>query len=169
MSSSGKLKIRPGCPTCIAKSALNPKVFYDRVVCSVCGGTGIVQPKPQPSGVSKASIIWLGLASLVVIAALSFMTRNIMAYKREAYQYRDLVDELTQSEENSRSTLSQAELLEKVRVGMTKDQVKEELGDPDSIRSFGTEPATTELWRYNCTDGHVVITIYNEAVQVLYR
>src|SRR5262245_45076427 len=41
---TGKLKVRVACASCVVKAGLNPKGVYDKVVCCVCGGKGMVEP-----------------------------------------------------------------------------------------------------------------------------
>jgi hypothetical protein len=79
---TGKLKLRTACTTCVFKSALDPRVVYSMVVCSVCKGTGKEPEAPAPQ--AKATPPWLyAVWGGIAVAALAVAVFGGIAFERE--------------------------------------------------------------------------------------
>jgi len=165
----GKLKRKTACITCVVKSALDPKVIYDKVICSVCRGTGQVDPMNEGTEPQTRTPQWLPIAAAAAICALVFLAYSAITANLEARKYKDQVDALTAETERASLARSTEEVQAKLKVGMSALQVRHDVGEPDIIKQLGEAFGDTESWRYNCTDGHVLITMYNGAVQTVSR
>jgi hypothetical protein len=165
----GKLKTRPACYTCLARSGLDPNGIYDKVVCSVCGGRGVVRPEAQPAPrPQRARNPWLPYVILapLVIVSLGVATLSAIAIYRQQHTYDDPAALLVEDVPGSTSSnLTKAELFRLVSVGMSKGRVKDAIGDPDSIKE---SPEGIDVWMYRCKDGRVLITFTNEVVYSRY-
>jgi len=163
-SSSGKLRTRPACPTCLVKSRLDPGGIYDRVVCSVCQGTGLVQPASETPRTRKASP-WSVVAVVAIVAAAAiFFSVSFYFYMRGL----STPDESRRAiQELSRKTARESRDTIKLRVsaGMTRDYVEYALGKPDTTQEMNNGDILLELWEYECADGRVQISILDGKVQ----
>jgi len=163
-TSSGKLRTRPACPTCLVKSRLDPGGIYDRVVCSVCQGTGLVLPASETPRTRQASRWGVAAIVAVVVAAVAFFSVSLYFYIRGL----NTPEEMRQAiQEQSRRTARESRDSIKLRVlvGMTRDYVEYALGEPDSTREMNNGDAVLELWEYECADGRVQISILDGKVQ----
>jgi hypothetical protein len=161
---TGKLKTRPACVCCLVRAGLNPKGIYDKVICSVCHGTGLVEAAQEPSRrPNPLRWYWLIVTPLLLIA-LCFFLFGVLSYYREEHKYDDLQDIVRQKgQEASRSTdaLPLSAVRKLVRIGMEKAAVRYELGEPEHISGLGLE---NEIWNYRCKDGRLVITFADDYV-----
>jgi hypothetical protein len=167
-SSSGKLKTRPACPTCLVNSRLDPAGIYERVVCSVCRGTGLVEVTADDALRSKQASGWLirgavalcGAALLLSGATIFLSTRGINT--PEAVQ-KAVREQARRAARESRDTLH-----ESVSVGMARDYVEWLLGQPDGSHQITNDESVLELWDYDCRDGaRVQISILDGKVQAI--
>ena len=156
---TGKLKTRPACVVCLAKAGLDPKGLFDKVLCSVCRGTGMVEPASEPEKPRKGVDRMLLIAIPAVLLALVFFAFSALSYYRDRSKSGSGVEQLT--EDTSTINLSVDEARDQVQNGMTPDEVKRALGDPHIIRSTSE---TQESWVYRCKDGRLLITFLNGRV-----
>ncbi len=161
---TGKLKTRPACVCCLARAGLDPKGLYDKVICSVCEGKGVVEPvSDAPPKRSSPGWYWWVVAPLLPLA-LVFFAFSAVYYYREQHKYEDSRDVLAQQAGDSsairRLPLSAVQSV--VRNGMTKAEVREQLGEPTSVASEALE---VEVWSYRCKDGYLRVSFTNETVQ----
>src|SRR5262245_58864185 len=92
---TGKLKTRPACVCCVVKAGLNPKGIYDRVVCSVCGGRGLVEPARVAPKVKRPANLWALLVVLpALLVALLFFAFGAGSYYRQRRTDDDMADQL---------------------------------------------------------------------------
>jgi hypothetical protein len=158
---AGQLKTRPACVCCLVKAGLNPNAIYDKVICSVCGGTGLVEPareRPRPRPiVDRALLVVLPalLAAVVVLAAGGW------SYYRQRLEYEAVVDQLLEERGGAAVTLSLSEARALVQGGMTGEAVRAALGEPYAVRQGEGEQ---EFWIYRCKDGKMIVTLINGAV-----
>jgi hypothetical protein len=161
---TGKLKTRPACVGCLVKAGLNPKAIYDKVICSVCRGTGLVElTREAPRAPRPFSWYWLIITPLLVISLAALLSSAFYSY-REEHKYDNGQDILRQRDEEAiRSTagLPLSAIRTIVHQGMTKDAVSRELGDPMHITGQGF----SEVWNYRCKDGTLTITFANDVVR----
>ena len=158
---AGKLKTRPACVCCIVRAGLNPKGVYDKVVCSVCGGKGMVEPAPEPVKAKRRADRWLLLAVPLVLVALAFFVFSALSYYREQRQkYDDIVEQLLE-ERGGTATMPLADARSAVQVGMSKEAVKLKLGEPYAVRPGEGD---AEFWIYRCKDGRLLITFMGGSV-----
>jgi hypothetical protein len=158
---AGQLKTRPACVCCLVKAGLNPNGVYDKVICSVCRGTGLVAPpreraRPRPI-VDRALLIVLPalLVALVILAA------GALSYYRQRLEYEAVVDQLLEERGGAAATLSLSEARAMIQGGMAGDAVKAALGEPYAVRQGEGEQ---EFWIYRCKDGKMIVTLINGAV-----
>jgi hypothetical protein len=163
-ATSGKLRTRPACPTCLVKSRLDPAGIYDRVVCSVCHGTGAVLPASETAPSRQASPWGFAAVVAVVLAAVAFFSISLIFYLR-ALKTPDEMRQAIQEQSRNSARESRDAIKLRVGVGMTRDYVEYALGEPDSSREMRNGNAILELWNYECADGHVEISILDGKVQ----
>src|SRR5215472_11090438 len=91
---TGKLKTRPACVACLVKAGLNPMAIYDKVICSVCRGTGLVEvTREDPRASRPFPWYWLIITPLVVIS-LAALLISAISYYREEHKYDNVQDVL---------------------------------------------------------------------------
>jgi hypothetical protein len=160
--SAGNVKFRTACTTCVIRSALNPKVVYAQVVCSVCGGTGVIDPGEQARQARRHSAPFLVAAVSFFLVSLVVLGASLVVYQRQPY--RDEAERLLQ-EADPNATMTKSELKAAVSIGMSQAQLKNVLGEPEATKEMGAGLSTIELWTYACTDGRVQISIRDGSVQ----
>jgi hypothetical protein len=154
----GTLVTQAACPTCLVRSGLNPKEVHHRVVCAVCGGTGMVQPRKRPAGIS-----------LLLVSPLLLLAGAVLALSSVAfYRYLTRDDEIREGAARTIDTaprrVSAEELKKKLSVGMDKDEVQEVVGKPNLRQQFDEGGSVMELWWYNCKDGQVRVSIRDDHI-----
>jgi hypothetical protein len=159
--SAGNIKFKTACTTCVIRSALNPKVVYAQVVCSVCGGTGVIDPGEQARQAQRHSAPFLVAAVSFFVVSLVVLGASLVVYQRQGY--RDEAQRLLQDDPNA--TMTKSELKAAVSIGMSQAQLKSALGEPESTKEMGAGVSTIELWTYVCTDGRVQISLRDGSVQ----
>ena len=154
----GPLVTQPACTTCLVKSGLPPKEVHHRVICAVCGGTGLMPPRKRATGPS------LVIAAPLLIAAGAFLTLGIVGF----YRYLTKSEEVKQGIENTVNTtalpVSTAELREKLTMGMSKDDLLKSLGNPNFAKSIDNGDSSLDLWYYQCADGRVLISMRDDKI-----
>ncbi|HEV3084890.1 MAG TPA: hypothetical protein VGY66_34335 [Gemmataceae bacterium] len=162
---AGNLKLRTACTTCVVKSALNPQVVYNKVVCSVCGGTGVVQPGHGARLSSRSGGAVLLVASLLCGLSIVFFVISILLVLRpqnESLKRREV--------DNAAAAMTAPETRAKIALGMTTGEVIEKLGEPDPDmvkKDVGEGFDSLELWTYVCADGRVQISFRDGKVQAV--
>jgi len=165
---SGKLKTQPACPTCLVKSRLDPAGIFERVVCSVCRGTGLVDSTAHDVPRTKKVPAWVMIAVAVVcVTSVLFLAATVYFYYRESLTPDDirraLLDQSRAAARESSETIR-----DRVSVGMSGDYVQWVLGDPDGTRQISSDESVLELWQYECRDGaRVQISILDGKVQAI--
>ena len=134
------------------------------MVCSVCQGTGLVQPAIEAPRTRKTSPWGVAAVVAIVVAAAAFFSVSLYFYLRglnTPEESRQAIQELSRkTARESRDTIKL-----RVLVGMTRDYVEYALGKPDSTREMNNGDAVLELWEYECADGRVQISILDGKVQ----
>jgi hypothetical protein len=153
---TGKIRTRVACPTCLVHSRLNPNGVYDRVVCSVCGGAGRLQPKEEATAPTTSPWVLYGVVGLVVVSFL-FLAFSAVHVYREMRRYRDQVERYQAETARSVRDMTSKEVRALCPPGTTKAKVKEELDEANFVKVL-EGPIPTEIWYYLCADGRVAIT-----------
>jgi hypothetical protein len=157
---SGKLKVRTACTSCVVHSALDPRVVYTMVVCSVCRGTGREPEAKGAHGKQEASGWSYALVTPLMIVVLALAVFSGIAFERSRTRLKDEA-ELFQREKVLRPGGAWAEdVKQRVEIGMDTDVLKDELGEPDSVKLYqeGFENGM-ELWTYRCRDQPVWVSV----------
>jgi hypothetical protein len=165
LGAGGKLKKSPACITCVVKSGLNPSTIHDRVVCSVCGGVGVVQPRKESIRAAPTPL-WMFLVVPLFAATVVSLILTMISYNLELAKNKELQDKLGERWSIRRETPVK-EVLSRVVTGMKKADVKATVGDPDVTyvpNSAGPE-GEREFWYYNCADGVVAVLFVSDTVQ----
>jgi len=162
-NSAGKLKLRPACPTCIVTSKLDPNGIYDRVVCSVCRGTGLVQPETYKSRVAPFSNKLLILTSAISVGAVLFSGFILIAYIRERQNFENLPEKIWERSHFA-SSLSESEFRQRVTAGMTVDELQEAVGLPDNDMTLVSDPEALQVWDYTCSDSRLQVLVQDGRV-----
>jgi hypothetical protein len=162
---TGKLKATAACTTCVAKSALDTRVVYNLVVCSVCGGTG----RDRAAGATAAAPhtpVWMYvLVSCLTVLSVASAVFSGITYKQVSNRLQEEA-EAFEHQVVPRTELA-SDLKNKVEVGMEESKLKEELGEPDSIKLYEDANPPWSMWIYHCRDGHVWITVQQGRVQAV--
>jgi hypothetical protein len=160
----GMLMTEAACASCAVKSGLPDRGSYHKVVCSVCGGTG-VRPKGS-SGSSKYSqgFVML-LVSPLLLAAGALLCLSVLGLVKWLNQDEEVRAGLRQAVQRRHLEISGEELKAFVPVGSTRDEARRMLGEPDTSREMESGQDAVELWYYQCNDGRVQITFFNGKVQ----
>jgi hypothetical protein len=159
---TGKLKTRAACVCCLIKAGLNPNGVYDKVVCSVCRGKGMVEPAGEPVKVKRGPDRWLlAVVLALLLVALTFFVFSALSYYRPRPDYGDIVDQLLEERGGAAAAMQLSDARAAVRAGMTEEAVKLTLGEPYAIRPG---EGGQELWIYRCKDGKLLITFSNGVV-----
>jgi hypothetical protein len=160
----GMLMTEPACPSCAVRSGLPDKGTYHRVICSVCGGTGI-RPKGSPGSSKYSQGFVLLLVSPFLLAAGALLCLSVLGLMKYLHQDEDVREGLRQAVQRRHLEISGEELKAFVPIGSTKDEARRMLGEPDTSREMESGPDTLELWFYQCNDGRVQITFLDGKVQ----
>ena len=158
---TGKLKTRAACVCCIVRAGLNPQGVYDKVVCSVCGGKGMVEPAREPVKPKRGADRWLLVVLPLVAVAVSFFVFSAMSYYRQRHEDDDIVDQLLEERGGSAAVMPLSDARAAVHVGMSREAVKLALGEPYAIRPGENDQ---EFWVYRCKDGKLLITFMGGSV-----
>jgi hypothetical protein len=162
-ASSGKLKTRPACLSCIVASSLDPAGMYERVVCSVCRGAGLVHvPASQQAHQAPG---WL-LISVWVLMSVSLTFFGVTAYFtwREQTKYQG-VTEQTRERSHKASRESAEAMLQRIHINMPAESVQMIAGPPDKIEVMSNGDSTIELWDFQCGNDHIRMSIQDGKVQ----
>jgi hypothetical protein len=166
-NAEGQVKTRTACTTCVVKSALDPKVVYDKVVCSVCGGTGVVKPGQEGGLARLFSRHLLVLAVVLILISGVSLVLSIVTFTRGQQNYQQLVEKLAQEAKQAGPGISREELRDRLQPGMTQEQVRTELGQPNGTKEVNRGFGDVELWSYECTDGHLELTFLDGKLRPL--
>jgi hypothetical protein len=152
------LVTQPACTTCLVKSGLPPKEVHHRVVCAVCGGTGLLTIRKRSSG---AAVL---IASPFLLAAGALFTLSVIGLHH--YLTRD--EEIKQGVERTLNTaplrVSAQELREKVSIGMTPDELRSAIGNPNMVKQLDNGGSILEVWYYHCRDGRMQVSLQDDRV-----
>jgi hypothetical protein len=159
LDSSGKIKARTACTTCVVKSALNPRVVYNMVVCSVCQGTGREPEIHAPAAKHETSMWLYALVISLMLLALVLAGFSGIAYERASHRLQEEADLFQQEKVLRPEGKRSVDVLQKVEVGMDEAALKDELGDPDSIKVYEDTQPPLELWTYRCRDKPVWVSL----------
>jgi hypothetical protein len=151
------------CSTCLVKSGLPVKGKYYKVVCSVCGGRGVVSEKAvRPQGHSQ--LAWLLLASPLLLMAGFLTAMSIEQWRERQDEYEHMGDIVEQRAREMTKETPLADVKEQL-LGMSKKMVSTRLGDPESTKRLDTPDGTTEIWEYTRWDGRLKLRIENGVVK----
>jgi hypothetical protein len=139
-----------------------PQGTYHRVVCSVCGGQGVVR-LGQKAGPSPA---WLRLllAASLLLGTVGLATLSAAYLLRELHRDEDVRENVRKTIEGRRRSMSVSEVTSSIPVGLPEQGVEAFLGDPDRKHEMGSGMATLAVWDYECADGKVRVTIQDGKV-----
>jgi hypothetical protein len=151
-SPSGKLKVGSACTTCVAKSHLDPRVVYTKVVCSVCKGTGREPEDPAPAEKQETSVWSYVLVISLMIPALVLAVFAGIAYERESHRLQDEAEQFQQERVLRPEGERSADVMQRVKIGMDESALKRELGEPDSTKLYEDSDSPLDLWTYRCRD-----------------
>jgi hypothetical protein len=166
-NAEGQLKTRTACTTCVIKSALNPKVVYDKVVCSVCNGTGIVRPGEESGrALARSRPLLLLVVALLGVSGVS-LAFSIMAFTHEQRRLQQQTEKLAEEAIRSGPGIPLEELRARLAPGMSQDQVRTESGRPTGAKQIATGFTDVELWSYQCTDGRIELTFHDGKLEPL--
>jgi hypothetical protein len=157
---NGKLKLRPSCISCVVKSGLDPQGIYDKVVCSVCGGAGMVAPRGENDRRRKPAGFLLALVTSLLAASLVFSFSGFLYFNNQRDKYEEMLDQQMDADSNT-GQMTKIEVRDCVPVGLKQEEVKNRLGEPYHIRSVNKDQ---ETWTYRCRDGKMQITFMNGTV-----
>jgi hypothetical protein len=157
---NGKLKLRPACICCIVKAGLDPQGIYDKVICSVCGGRAVIQATAEVRPAKKSSTGLMVVVTVLLSISLVFFLSSIVYYYRQQPRPEDIPERII-DKDSVTSQMTIADVRATVRVGMRKEEVRRELGEPYYIRDAEKEQ---EVWIYQCKDGKMLITFSNGVV-----
>jgi hypothetical protein len=160
---NGAAKKRPACVSCVVRSALNPTVAYDQVLCSVCGGTGVVTAEIGPQ--KPRTPLWVLLVLPLMLGTMLALLVTTVFYQLELNHWRHQADQLRVQFEGQPGTRPMAFFKQKLNLGMTREEVKEAVGLPNSTKDIGQGLSDMEVWYFNCTDGRFFITLQDGRVQ----
>jgi hypothetical protein len=163
---AGQLKTQPACPSCLIKSKLNPNGIYDRVVCSVCGGSGVAVPEKKSRSRRGLTAEWL-IAFVAVLLALVFSASTSIYYYLETERYRTIVENFLRDQGNDPSKMSIAEVKSMLKGGMTRKEVREAIGDPNATKVIDSGLVVIELWTYRCQDGRLQLSLADGKLQAM--
>jgi hypothetical protein len=158
---AGKLRTRPACVCCLVKAGLNPNGLYDKVICSVCGGRGQVEPAREPTRPRRVLDRTLLVVLPVLAASLILLVAGGAVYYRQRREYDDMVDRLAEERLGAAATMSLSDARDAIHAGMTGAAVRALLGEPYTVRAGEGEQ---EFWFYQCKDGKMIVTMVNGAV-----
>jgi hypothetical protein len=131
---------------------------HHRVVCAVCGGTGLLTIRKHSS--APAVLI----ASPFLIAAGAVFTLSIISLQH--YLTKD--EEVKQGVERTLNTAplreSAQELRDKVTIGMTSDELRSAAGNPNRVKQIDNAGTILELWDYNGRDGRMQVSVQDDRV-----
>jgi hypothetical protein len=163
-AANGTVKKRVACVSCVVRSALNPNVVYDRVLCSVCGGTGIVTA--QAEGKKTKTPLWVLLVMPLMSGTILALIITVLSFQFELRRYKDLAEQLSAIWDKGRDTPAK-EVLGKLGRGMKKADVKVRVGDPDTsyVPNAAGPEGQREYWYYNCPDGRVTVLFLEDTVE----
>jgi hypothetical protein len=157
----GVLMTQPACPSCVVRSGLSTDDPHHRVVCSVCGGTGVVQPKTGPG--QQSLLRWVVALSLLLMAlALTFS--SVVYLVRDLRQPEEVREGVHKTVQLQPRNLSVSEIKANVPVGLSVAGVRALLGDPDRRHQAESGLLTVEIWYYGAADGEVQITLQDGKV-----
>jgi hypothetical protein len=148
----------------VVKSGLRPTGTYHRIICSVCGGTGVVHPD-QFAARKGPSLLVLVALCIALGASGTFFALSVLWYYRAGQQDAEIRENVARTTELPRRDVTCATLREKLSTDMTKFQVKATVGEPDMTHEIGSGLNTIELWYYGCNDGRVEVTIQGGRVR----
>jgi hypothetical protein len=160
----GVLMTQPACPTCLVKSGLHPKATYHKVICSVCEGTGVVQPGAKNRARTRSPTQQLLFYSPFVLGTIVLSIASIIAFFQK--QEKEKTERDTYIKETFRvtTTMTWLEIKEQVQIGMSREVVLEVLGAPNFVKDLASGMGTLEVWQYNCKDGQVQISFQDGKV-----
>ena len=162
-TANGVVKKRVACVSCVVRSGLQHNVVYDRVVCSVCGGTGIVQSE---GGKRKTQTpLWAVLGTPLMLGTIIALLVSLILSRYELARYKEMVEQLRLQALGPPGTTRSADFKARITPGMSSDTLREMVGAPDSMKQLGGGLAELELWYYNCIDGRVMVTIRDGKVE----
>jgi hypothetical protein len=154
----GNLLTQPACTTCVVKSGLRPTGTYHRIICSVCGGTGVVQPKEVAARKGPSTTLLLALC-VVLLVASGFFALSVFWYYRSAEQPEEIRENVARTTDLPRRNISCTNFRDKLGIDMTKFQVQATVGEPDATHETGSGLSTVEFWYYGCNDGRVEVRL----------
>jgi hypothetical protein len=158
----GVLITQPTCPTCVVRSGLSVEDPHHRVVCSVCNGTGVVQP-PKAGPGQHSLLRWVVALSLLLIA-LSLTFLSVVYLVRDLRQPEEIREGVWKTVQLRPRTMSVSEIKASVPVGVSATAVRALLGDPDRRHQAESGVSTIEIWYYGAADGEVQITLQDDKV-----
>jgi hypothetical protein len=136
-------------------SGLDPnRGVYDKVVCSVCRGRGVIDPNDRAER-AAGTPAWVPYLIAVILAVVAIGLAGWSAYRVAARTDDDPIDLLFRDSPTPNSDLTKDDLMQRVEGGMTKEKVKEVVGFPTLIKE---SPEGTDTWMFHCRDGRVMIT-----------
>jgi hypothetical protein len=154
---------QPACPTCVVRSGLLPAEPHYRVVCSVCAGTGIVNPKEKAGQASPSVLHWV-LALAFLFIGLTLTVWSIAYVQRSQRELDDVRAGVERTVRLKPGSMSITEIKASVPVGLPADGVRALLGEPDRRHHTESGLASMDIWYYGATDGEVQISIQNDKV-----
>jgi hypothetical protein len=163
---TGKLKTQPACLTCIVHSGLDPAGIYERVICSVCKGTGLVQlpPARRVRQVPDWMLVTVGLLVSVSLTYFGFVA--YFSWRQET-KYQGVMEQMREQSRRAARESGQA-MRERIHVNMLVESVRLVAGEPDLIESMSDGDSNFELWHYECGKDHVKISVRDGKVQAIY-
>ena len=160
----GVLMTQPACPTCLVKSGLHPKATYHKVICSVCEGTGVVQPGAKDRAGKGSPTRQLLLYSPFVLGSILLSIVSIVAFFQKQEKEKTERDTFIKETLRVTSSMMVRELKEQVPVGMSRELVLEVFGTPTFTKDLASGLGTLEIWYYNCKDGQAQISFQDGKV-----
>jgi hypothetical protein len=136
------------------------------VVCSVCGGTGVVVPGKHLRARRMPAGEWL-FAFAAILLAFLFSTGTTIYYYLEMQRYRGIVESYLKAQGNDPTKMSIAEVKNVLSNGMSKKDVREAIGDPDATKVIESGVTIIELWTYRCQDGRLQLSLAKGKLQAM--
>jgi hypothetical protein len=166
---NGKLKATGACTTCVAKSALDTRVVYNLVVCSVCGGTGRDRAAAAPAATQHTPVWMYALVSCLTALSVASAVFSGITYRQVSNRLQDEAEAYERQQESRMDPRSElaSDLINKVEVGMDESRLEAELGEPDFIKQFKDEASLWSMWVYHCRDKDVRISVQHGRVKAV--
>jgi hypothetical protein len=140
------------------KSGLHPKATYHKVICSVCEGTGVVQPGAKDRARTRSASQQLLLYSPFVLGSIVLSIVSIFAFFQKQEKEKTERDTFIKETLRVTSKMTGREIREQVQLDMSRELVLEVLGAPTFSKELTSGMGTLEVWYYNCADGQVQIS-----------